>query len=393
MTAEGLLFAVVVAARADTSASSFIGPLPPAPALSATSPAASSTAIMDMLPLPEAFTRVQVRRMYMRAAPEAAISLPDGQGRIVIETPVGRSAVRMGAHYNFINGRMEMWLTYVLALMRDDMHLQVAASDVIGLGTVYTQARHLARGRTVPLGISRQFRWGSALVNIERTSWRFASYDIPSAGEGGLIDAAGVEVTTHADRVPDVIDMLRHETSRRETTTFRYRRAFQALGGDFHFDRADADIRYWMHGLRREDELMLRLYYGQAWNISPLLPERETFGLGGAAALKGYRHEEFRGPGALIGGTEYLLFLPWTLRLWKRRVDFHEMALLVFAEGGRIQSEWWHGLTPFRWSAGLGARFRGRMLGSQKTVFRVYAAQAGEWTARRPIFYFIADLG
>lgn len=392
MIAAGWLLAPGLALRAGAAAAAFMGPLPPAPAMSATTPVASSTAIMDAMPLPEAFTKVQVRRMYMRAAPEAAVSLPDGEGRIVIETPVGRSAVRMGAHYNFINGRMEMWLTYVLALMRDDMHLQVAASDMIGLGTVYTKARYVARGRTVPLGISRQFRWGSAMVNVERTSWRFAPYDTPSTGEGGLIDAAGIEVTTHSNRVPDLIDLLRNETSRREATTFRYRRAFRAVGGDFHLDRADADIRYWMHGARRRDELMLRLYYGQAWNISPRLPERETFGLGGANALKGYRYEEFRGPGALIGGTEYLLFVPWRLRLLKRRLDFHEIALLVFAEGGRIQNEWWHGLSPFRWSAGVGAKFRGQMLGSQKTVFRLYASQAGEWTVRRPIFYFLADL-
>lgn len=392
MTSLGCLLAAGLAA-ADPSATVAADPIPVAPVASATTPSVSSTELADTLPLPESLTKLQVRRIYLTGAPEAALSLPDGTSRFVIEAPVGKSAVRMGAHYNFVNGKIEMWLTYVLAILDENTHLQVAASDVIGLGNLYYRQRFLERSRTVPLGISRQFEYGSLLLNAERTSWRLAPYDNPAAQEVGLIDAWGAEFTTDSDRVPDLIELLRLEHSRRDLTTFRYRRAFRGVGGDYHFDRADADARIWLEGFREKDEILLRGYWGQAWNIRPALPLRETFGLGGGNALKGYRFEEFRGPGALIGGTEYALRVPWTVRLLGRRVDFHEAALLFFGETGRIQDDWTKGLTPFKWSAGLGVRFKGRIMGSHKSVFRVYAAQAGEWETRKPIFYALADVG
>ncbi len=392
MTAAVLLFRAGLALAADPSATLPADPLPPAPAPSATSAAAASTAYDDSLPLPATITNLQVRRIYLKGAPEAALTLPDGSGKFVIEAPVGRSALRMGAHYNFVNGKIEMWLTYVLAIIRDDTHLQIAASDTIGLGNLYLQQRYLERSRTVPLGISRQFAVGSLLLNAERTSWRLAPYDMPANGEVGLIDAWGAEFTTDSEHVPDLIEMLRLEHSRRDITTFRYRRAFRGLGGDYHFDRTDADGKAWFQGFRRQDEILLRGYYGQAWNISPSLPLRETFGLGGANALKGYLFEEFRGNGALIGGTEYALDVPWKIRLLRRRIDFHEAAILLFGEMGRIQDDWTRGVTPFKWSAGLGVRFKGHMFGTHKSVFRVYAAQAGEWELRKPIFYALADV-
>jgi hypothetical protein len=332
---------------------------------------------------------LQVRRVYVKGSQEAALTLPDGDSRLVIENRVGRSAVRMGGHYNFITGKIEAWVNYALPLWRTGPLLQIAASDRVGLGQVYYRARSLERARELPVGLGHQFGFGSLLATASRTSWRYAPLDAPASAEVGLIDAIGMQFTT-TDIIPDLAERL--DFLKQDETAVEFKHAFRGLGGDWAFDRVTADIRDWLPGLRAKDEVMARVYGGQAYNIATTLPIRETFGLGGANALKGYQYEEFRGNGILLFGTEYALVSPWTFAITRIRLDVQQTAVLLFAEEGRIQSAWTRG-DPFKWSAGAGLRFKGRLLDSHPTIIRLYVAQSGEYPERHPVFYALANVG
>jgi hypothetical protein len=65
---------------------------------------------------------------------------------------------------------------------------------------------------------------------------------------------------------------------------------------------------------------------------------------------------------------------------------------LLFGETGRIQDQWSQGVTPLKWSGGIGLRFKGKVLDSHRTVIRFYVAQAGEYRTRQPVFYALADV-
>lgn len=358
-------------------------------ALSATAAVSSTVAELS---LPESLARIQVQRVYMKGAEEIGLTLPDGTSRVVVQTSVGRSSVRMGAYYNIINGKIEAWLTYAIPILRDGTEVQLAMSDVIGFGELYLRQRYLERSRTVPLGVGHAFRWGNLLLNAQRTSWRLVPLDNPDQGDVENIDSYGVEANT-SDVIPDIVEMLRQEHTRLDETRVRYRHAFRGLGGAVHFDRLDADLKLQARGFQPDDQVQLRGFWGQAFNVSPSLPLRETYGLGGANAVKGYRFEEFRGPGVLFGGVEYALRTPLAFAVKRWHLEMSQTDALFFAEDGRIQSGWTRGATPLKWSVGLGLKFMGRALGSHRSVFRFYAAQAGEYPQRKPVFYALADVG
>jgi hypothetical protein len=349
-------------------------------------PGLSATGLMPSL------SRIDIRRMTVKGTQSAEITVPDGTGRISVGAEVGQSSFRMGAYYSFVTGRIEAWTTYGIAVWHGGPQLQIGASDSVGLGRLYFHDRYLERTRSVPFGIGDTTRFGSFLLNASRTNWQLAPLDEPSAGETSRIDSWGVEWTS-SGVLPDLVEVLRQEQARKDHTTVRYRRAFRGLGGHYAFDRADADIKSWIPGVRRDDEILLRVFGGQAWNVSPSLPLRETYALGGADALKGYRFEEFRGSGIALAGTEYAFRLPWTFALDAVRLEVTRWDVLAFAEDGRIQDRWHQGVTPFLWSAGAGIRFTGRMLGGPRSIFRLYVAQAGEWRKRDPVFYALADIG
>lgn len=370
--------------------------------LSATLAAAVLSATLATGPAPSATTamsgwaerlgsKFQVNRLTIKGSQEAALTLPDGSGRVVIETQIGSSTVRMGGHYNFVNGKIQAWIGYALSLWKDGPTLQLAGSDDIGLGRLYLTGRYLERARSVPVGLGWRMLGGSMLLSAERTTWRLAPFDNPAAADVGIIDAWGATLTS-SGLIPDVVQVTRQEQTRQDQTVLRYRRAFRGFGGDWHFDRADADVRIWTRGVRRADDVLVRGFWGQAWNMSPALPLRETYGLGGANALRGYKFEEFRGTGVLVFGTEYALRTPWKVTARRLGLDLHRADLVVFAEGGRIQDDWTRGPTPLKWSGGGGVKFTGRMLRTHKSVFRLLVARALADGKRAPVYYALADV-
>jgi len=350
-----------------------------------------SAGVSSTVSLAESLSRMQVRGIALKGTQEMDLVVPDGASRLVAENRIGRSLVRMGLYYNFVNGRIETWLTYAL-VVREGTQVQVAASDVIGLGRIYRSQRYLERSQTIPLGIGRSLPFGSLLVNVQRTLYRLAPLDNPVTAGLERIDSVGTEFTA-GGIIPDLIEAIRLEPSRRDQTRIRFRHAFRGLGGSFHFDRADADIRAWVRGARRNDAVLVRTAYGQAWNITPSLPMRETFGLGGIDALKGYRFEEFRGPGIAMVGSEYAFRLPWTLAVRAIRLNVEQADLLGFAEAGRIQDAWTRSTMRFRWSGGLGIRLRGTAFRSSRSTLRIYAAQGERYPERKPVFYAVLDIG
>jgi len=381
-----LLAAAVAWSSTESSAPALAAPGAPPSSTISIFPGFTATPFMPSL------SRIDIRRMTVKGTQAAEITIPDGTGRISVGAEVGPSSFRMGAYYNFFTGRIEAWTTYGIAVVRGGPQLQIGASDSVGLGRLYLRDRYLERTRSVPVGVGQTTRLGSFLVNAARTSWRLAPLDAPNTGENGLIDSVGAEWTS-SGVLPDLVEVLRQEQARKDHTTVRYRRAFRGMGGNYHFDRADADLKSWVPGARREDEVMLRLFGGQAWNVTPYLPLRETYALGGAGALKGYRFEEFRGSGMLLAGLEYAFRLPWSFSFNAVRLEVTRWDLLAFGEDGRVQDRWDRGVTPFKWSAGVGVRFAGKLLGGPRSVFRLYAAQAGEWRTRAPIFYALAEIG
>ncbi len=361
---------------------------PPAP--SATPAAGSDPAWYRKLGA-KISSNIQVHRVDLKGSREAALTLPDGNGRVVVGTAIGPSTMRMGANYNFVNGKIQAWIGYGFPIWRNGPSLQLAGSDDIGLGRIYLKTRYLERARSVPLGLGWHLFGTSMLAVVERTSWRLAPYADPAAQDFGLIDAVGATLTT-SQLIPDVVQALRQEQTRQDETVVRYRRAFRGLGGNWHFDRADADLRFWLKGLRRDDELMVRTFWGQAWNMSPALPLRETYALGGANALRGYEYEGFRGTGMAVVSLEHAWRTPWRITVNPLGMDLHRSDLIVFADAGRIHSGWTHGDGPFKWSFGGGVRFGGRMIGTHKSVFRLLVAQAVSRNRIAPVYYALADV-
>lgn len=387
----------------DTAESAAVKSAAPAPisaTLLATAPAGSATTGHGDISV----SRIQVRAMYLKGSQEATLTLPDGNGRVVIENTVGRSMVRIGGHYNFYNGLIEAWVTYGHLLWKGGPMLQIAASDHIGLGQLYYRQRSLERTREVPLAVGQQFRFGSIQAVVSRASWLLAPLDAPASADKGLIDSVALRFTT-TDIIPDIGERL--EFLRPDTSAVEYKRASRDLSGNYQFERISMDIRNYLPGARRPDEILMRAYAGHAYKIrsdvtpanpSPsTLPIRDTFELGGAGTLKGYQPGEFRGRGVMLLGAEYALVTPWTFSIRRIRLDVWQSAALFFLEEGRIQNSW-HATALYRgeavrWSAGMGMRFKGKWLNSKKSIVRLYAAQAGDYPARGPVFYALLEVG
>ena len=74
-------------------------------------PGLSSTGLFG-----ESISRMQVRGLALHGTQEVDLVVPDGASRLVVENAIGRSLVRMGLYYNFVNGRIETWITYALSV-------------------------------------------------------------------------------------------------------------------------------------------------------------------------------------------------------------------------------------------------------------------------------------
>jgi len=224
------------------------------------------------------------------------------------------------------------------------------------------------------------------MAYVGRTSWRMAPFALQQSEDSGLIDSLEGNLTL-GDIYPDVLDPVGPEE-----TAVRFRHAFMGMGGDFHYDRLDANLSWLERGWRRRDRIALRAQLGQAYNIDPRLPLRETFALGGAGAVKGYRYEEFRGKGMEILGVEYRFAVPFSFEWERIRFELLRTYLLACGEAGRIEESWFKPVTGVKPSAGVGIRLEIKVLERYTGNARFYLAQAEGIRRRRPVLYFMTDL-
>ena len=366
--------------------------VPPSPTLAAPASATLAEAPEDSGTVSEELrmggAQIQVRRVsYATSEQRLSFVVPDGDASMVVEQRIRASAVRMGMHYNFFNGTVQAWVTYVLPLVDERLKLQVSASDDIGLGTVYLGRTYLERAQSIPVGLAWMSPLGPTLVSVGRTKWRLAALDSPMAAPRRNIDA--LDLTLQATALfPNLLALRRPEL-----VLFTFRHAFRGLGGDDKFDRADLTVHWRNPGVRARDEWEVRFLDGQAFSISKAasLPLREQYVMGGATSLRGYGFREFLGSGILQLGAEYDLGVPLVFSRSWMPFDLTGGAFLAFLDAGRIQDDWTDASRPLHWSGGLGARITGRLLKGHPLSMRVYEAQAAE-RGRRPVFYFLVDI-
>lgn len=335
--------------------------------------------------------KIRVRQLDLGAEQQASFIVPDGDGRIVVENEILSSIIRVGTHYNFFDGRIKAWITYVMPLPGARLRLQIGALDEVGLGRLYRfpneeSRRYFERTQSMPLGMVCPTALGSLAFTASRVHWRYGPLDIPQQTERAKIDSVSLEFNASRD-VADIAEGKVHEE-----TLVRFQHAFPDLEGQFRFDKAEADIFWRVPFSRKIDSWRLRTFIGQAYNIDPYLPVREKYPLGGATTLKGYRYEEFLGDGLLLLGTEYSLGMPLSLNWPRARLTLKKLSLLAFFEEGRIQNKWFSGPDPWKWSFGFGLKFDGTVLGGRESAVRLYLAQAGEFKRRTPVFYFLIGI-
>ena len=313
------------------------------------------------------------------------LSIPDGNSKIVVENEVDRRILNLGTQYNFIFGKIRYWASYGMPLGTDILKLEATVSDDIGYGRIYYDTTYLERARTGLAGLHLDVFKLGLFGSVGRTDWHLAQFENPGNQDAGKIDSAALEAT------PAPIFSIFSEYLEPESSFIRYRHAFRQWGGDFQFDKVEGDITWGLPPFRRRDESAIRVMAGQSVHISPHLPLRETFALGGGGALKGFRYEEFRGSGIAMTGVEYGLRTPygWSNERWK--FGLTRNYLLFFMETGRIEEGWFKPAMSLKWSTGLGLKLKG-FLGERTIILRGYLAQAVPVTHRAVVWYFMFDL-
>lgn len=354
------------------------------------SPVGSSTVSGDPVAKFQ-MAKIRVRQVDLGADQQASFIVPDGDGRIVVENEISSAVIRVGTHYNFFDGRIKAWVTYVMPLVGPKLRLSVGALDEVGLGRLYRfpnqeGRRYFERTQSVPLGLTCPTRLGSFAVSAGRVHWRFGPLDFPQQTERSIIDSVSLEFNANRD-IPDIAEGKVHEE-----TILRFQHAFPDLDGQYRFDKIDADVFWQIPFARRGDDWRVRTFIGQAYNIDPILPVREKYTLGGATTLKGYQYEEFLGDGLLLLGSEYSLGIPVSLSWPKAKLTLKRLSLLAFFEEGRIQNRWFVHPDPWKWGFGSGIKFDGTVLGGRESTVRLYLAQAGEFRERTPVFYFLIGI-
>ena len=328
---------------------------------------------------------LSTRSITVGVSPSMDLSLPDGDGRIEVENKVDGRTLKLGTRYNFLFGKVRYWASYSLPVSGDRVSFESAVADDIGFGRIYYDTKFLERARTGLAGF--RFSAGPAAVFISagRTDWHLSPFDNPGLEDVGNIDAINIEAVPSSDFsvIPEAMSP--------DVTRIRYRRAFRGLGGDWHFDKLEGDVTWRFGSFRESDETAIRALIGQSWGVSPDLPLRETFALGGASALKGYRYEEYRGRGVLLGGLEYGIHIPLTVGLERWRAGLNWNHFIIFGEVGRTEHNWLSPDMGFKKSAGAGFRLRGNW-GDRQLLVRTYGALAIEAGRRSPVWYLMLDL-
>lgn len=352
------------------------------PARASDSVGSATIAVDSGLSMP---IQLSTRSIKVGVTPSLDLTLPDGDTRIMVENKVGGRTWKVGTRYNFIFGKIRYWASYGLPVYRDLVNFESAISDDIGFGRIYYDTKFLERARTGLAGLRFSIGGAAVFLSTGRTDWHLSPFDNPAMEDSGNIDAISLEVVSTSDF--SVIP----ESQEPDVSRIRYRRAFRGLGGDWHFDKLEADANWSIPALRGSDEAVVRALLGQSWNNAPSLPLRETFALGGASALKGYRYEEYRGTGVLLGGLEYGINLPFHIEVTRLRTGLTRNHFLVFGEVGRTEHDWLRPDMGFKKSAGAGFRLRGHW-GDRKIHLRFYGAQAIEAGTRAPVWYLMLDL-
>jgi len=353
------------------------------PARGAATPAASSTTGVESVvaKLPQ----VSSGTVKVAVSPTMTLSLPDGDNKLIVENNVADRSLKLGTQYNYIFGKIRYWASYGMPVYKKAISLDAVISDDIGFGRIYNNSKFLERART---GLTRMrfFAGGAAVfLGLERTDWHLSPFVDPNLEDKGLIDAVSIEA------VPSIDSNLIPEAVSPDQTRILYRRGFRGLGGKWHFDKIEGDISWNIPAFRDIDTDVFHIMMGQAMNVVPELPLRETFALGGISALKGYGYEEYRGTGVMLGGLEYGWRLPFVIETTHWQAGLTKNHFLLFGEIGRTEYEW-HNLQAryFKRSVGAGLRFQGHW-GDRGLHFRVYGAQALE-AGRTPLWYAMMDL-
>ena len=334
------------------------------------------------LPLP---VKLSTKTIKVGVSPAMDLTLPDGDSRIEVENSVEGRSLKLGTRYNFIVGKVQYWAAYGMPVYGDLVNLETALSDDIGFGRIYYNTKFLERARTGLAGLRFSVSGVALFVSAGRTDWHLSPFANPDLEDAGQIDSLAVEAVPASD-FSVVPEMFEPEVSR-----IRFRHAFRGLGGDWHFDKLEADATWRIPALRESDEAAFRAVGGQSLNIAPNLPVRETFALGGGSALRGYRYEEYRGTGILLGGVEYGVYLPFVVDMDRWKAGLTRNHFLVFGEVGRTEHDWFRPDIGLKKSAGAGFRFRGHW-GERRLSLDVQVAQAIAAGQRAPVWYLMADL-
>jgi len=149
----------------------------------------------------------------------------------------------------------------------------------------------------------------------------FRANDLFGAGDDGILRSVVAEYSTDSRRdhrdtnFATGVNEPRAPSAQGWALAARYERAGADLGGDFHFDRWDADARRFAK-LSRRVFASGRVAGGRAAGIAPEdgepaapVPRERRYYLGGIGTLRGHEFKEFQGTRYALGNVE-VAFVP-----------------------------------------------------------------------------------
>ncbi len=164
--------------------------------------------------------------------------------------------------------------------------------------------------------VARQTDWSVFGADKE-----FRENDLFRASDDGIMRSVVAEYSVDSRRNHRDTNFATGESEQREpcrrgwALATRYERAGADLGGDFHFDRWDADARHFAK-LSRRIFAAGRIASGKARSISAgdgealrAVPRERRYYLGGIGTLRGHEFKEFEGTRYALGNLE-VSFVP-----------------------------------------------------------------------------------
>ncbi|MFN0149925.1 MAG: BamA/TamA family outer membrane protein [bacterium] len=164
--------------------------------------------------------------------------------------------------------------------------------------------------------VARQTDW--SVFGAEK---EFRENDLFGAGDDGVMRGVVAEYSVDSRRDHRDTNFATGANQRRDSClrgsalATRYERAGARLGGDFHFERWDADARHFAK-LSRRIFAAARVAGGKAKSISPgdgeplgAVPRERRYYLGGIGTLRGHEFKEFEGTRYALGNLE-VSFVP-----------------------------------------------------------------------------------